>query len=195
MNRLILKLWAVALLGTTMPNVFAAMPGMKGAQHLGITVPNAQEAVDFFVDVIGCEAFFTIGPFGPYKDNWMKKNLNVHKKAIIEVAHFVRCGNGTNLEIFQYTSPDQSRDYVKNSDWGGNHLAFYVEDFDDARAYLKNKGVKLLGGPNHIDGGGADGLRWQYFLAPWGQTLEIVSYPNGMGYMKQTMRRMWDPRD
>lgn len=38
----------------------AGLPGMHGPQHFGFTVPDRQAAVDFFVEVIGREAFFTI---------------------------------------------------------------------------------------------------------------------------------------
>jgi catechol 2,3-dioxygenase-like lactoylglutathione lyase family enzyme len=173
----------------------SAIPGMKGVQHFGFTVPNMQEAVDFFVDVMGCESYFSIGPFGPFNDNWMVDNLNVNKKAVIKVAHMVRCQNGTNFEIFEYTSPDQNKKYVKNSDFGGNHIAFYVTDMDDAVAYLKEKNIKILGEPHTFTDTGMEGLTWVYFMAPWGQQLELVSYPDGQGYEKATNRRLWDPRD
>ncbi len=30
------------------------LPGMRGADHIGITVPDLKPAVDFLVNVIGC---------------------------------------------------------------------------------------------------------------------------------------------
>jgi len=39
------------------------IPGVRGGDHLGITVPKLDEAVSFFVDVIGREAFYKLGPF------------------------------------------------------------------------------------------------------------------------------------
>ncbi len=172
----------------------AGIPGLRGTQHLGITVPNVQEAVDFFVDVIGCEAFYSIGPFGPFEDNWMTVNLNVNEKAVIKIATLVRCENGPSLEIFEYTSPDQSPKPPKNSDIGGHHLAFYVDDMDKAVAYLKEQKVKILGEPHTFTSTGMEGLTWVYFMAPWGMQLEIVSYPYGQGYERNTGSRMWDPR-
>ena len=35
------------------------MPGLRGSFEFGFTVPDLEQAVDFFVDVIGCESFFT----------------------------------------------------------------------------------------------------------------------------------------
>jgi catechol 2,3-dioxygenase-like lactoylglutathione lyase family enzyme len=190
----LLPLGLLALSVISAPS-YAAMPGMKGPQHIGFTVPNLDQAIEFYEDVIGCEAFFSIGPFGPFEDDWMTENLNVNKKAVITLAYTMRCGNGSNFEIFEYTSPDQNKKYVKNSDYGGNHIAFYVEDMNDAVNYLKKQDVKILGEPHTFKETGMEGLTWVYFLTPWGQQLEIVSYPNGQGYESQTERRMWDPRD
>ena len=190
-----LKLLVLVVLSSIVIKANAAMPGMKGPQHIGFTVPNLEQAVTFYEEVIGCEAFFSIGPFGPFEDDWMTVNLDVNKKAVIKLAYTMRCGNGTNFEIFEYSSPDQNKEYLKNSDFGGNHIAFYVEDMNDAVKYLKKHNVKILGEPKTFTDTGMEGLTWVYFLAPWGQQLELVSYPNGQGYERQTERRMWDPRD
>lgn len=172
----------------------AGIPGMRGSQHLGFTVPDVEEATAFFKDVIGCESFYSIGPFGPFDDNWMTENLNVDKKAVISTAHLMRCGNGVNLEIFQYTSPDQRKTLPRNSDIGGHHLAFYVDDMGAAVKFLEEKGIKVLGKPHTFTDTGMKGLTWVYFMAPWGMQLEIVSYPFGQGYEKEMGGRMWDPR-
>ncbi len=172
----------------------AGIPGMRGTQHLGITVPDVKEATAFFNDVIGCESFYSIGPFGPFDNDWMTENLNVNKKAVIKTAHLMRCGNGPALEIFEYTSPDQRTQPPRNSDIGGHHLAFYVDDMEAAVKYLEDKGIRILGKPHTFTETGMAGLTWVYFMAPWGMQLEIVSYPHGQGYEKTTGRRMWDPR-
>lgn len=186
---------AAAVMAAAVPVAQAdSVPGMRGVEHFGFTVPNAQQAVDFFVGVMGCKAFFTIGPFGPFKDNWMKENLNVNPRAVIPVAHLVRCGNGTNFEIFEYTSPDQKTQPPKNSDVGGHHIAFYVDDLKAAMANMRAQGVKFLGEPHLFTEGPLKGLTWIYFMSPWGMQLELVTAPEGRGY-EQTMReRLWDPR-
>ncbi|HJV00835.1 MAG TPA: VOC family protein [Burkholderiaceae bacterium] len=171
----------------------AGMPGMRGAQHLGITVPNMDEAVSFFVNVIGCEASIKLGAF-KFADDWMNVHLNVNPRAEIKRFQMVRCGNGTNLEIFEYGAPGQAKAPPRNSDVGGHHLAFYVDDMDKAVAYLKAKGVRTLGEPSTFKDGPAAGLTWMYFLSPWGMQLEIVSTPQGMAYEKGAKRVLWDPR-
>ncbi|MBV1790173.1 VOC family protein [Marinobacterium sp. D7] len=194
-NKPIQQLALLCLLTSLPALTQAATPGMRGTDHFGFTVPNAEEAVGFLVDVMGCEAFFTIGPFGPFEDDWMSENLDVNPRATIPVAHLVRCGNGTNFEIFEYTSPDQRTQKPKNSDIGGHHIAFYVDDLDEAMTYMKGKGVKFLGAPHPFTSGPLQGLTWIYFLAPWGMQMELVSAPDGKGYEKSTDSRLWDPRD
>ena len=39
------------------------LPGLRGAEHIGFTVPDLEQATDFFVNVIGCEAVYDLGPF------------------------------------------------------------------------------------------------------------------------------------
>ena len=79
-----------------------------------------------------------------------------------------------------------------NSDVGGFHLAFYVDDLDEAVDYLKSRGVKVLGEPT-VSGGANEGQRWVYFLAPWGLQFEMVSYPDGKAYEAGRERLLWSP--
>ena len=167
------------------------LPGLRGTDHIGFTVPNLQQAVDFFVNVIGCEPFYELGPFSA-ADNWMNEHLNVRHDAVMKRLKFLRCKSGSNFEIFEYQSSDQNSQQPKNSDVGGHHLAFYVDDMDSAVSYLKSKGIQVLGDPTYSKNASA-GQRWVYFLSPWGMQLELVSYPEGKAYEKETDRRLWHP--
>jgi len=168
------------------------LPGLRGADHIGFTVPNLDEAVDFFVNVLGCEEFYELGPF-QFDDDWMQEHLNVHPRAVMKKLRFLRCRNGSNFEIFEYEAPDQNVSQPRNSDVGGHHIAFYVDDFDAALQYLQSHGVRILGEPTVRTAGPSAGQTWVYFLAPWGMQLELVSFPNGKGYEKLTDRRLWHP--
>ena len=171
-----------------------SLPGLRGTDHIGFTVPDLTEAVDFFVNTIGCEELYELGPFR-FEDDWMQTHLNVHPRTVMTKQRFLRCGHGSNFEIFEFDAPDQNTVQPKNSDIGGHHLAFYVDDFDAALAFLKSKGVRILGEPTVRTKGPVAGQTWVYFLAPWGMQLELVSYPNGKGYEKETSRRLWHPAD
>lgn len=168
------------------------MPGLRGTDHIGFTVPDLDQAVRFFVDVIGCEAFYDLGPFQSDSD-WMAEHLNIHPRAVMKRLKFLRCRNGSNFEIFEYESPDQNRTQPRNSDVGGHHLAFYVDDMAAALEHLRKHGVRILGEPTVRESGPSGGQTWVYFLSPWGMQLELVSYPRGKAYERDTPRRLWHP--
>ena len=43
--------------------------------------------------------------------------------------------------------------------------------------------------------GPSAGLRWVYFVSPWGMTMELVSYPKGMAYEGGTKDILWKPAE
>lgn len=167
-------------------------------EHVGLTVPNLKEACNFFENVLGAEVMFT-GARNVRSDDsdWMRENLNVDPRAVITELCFVRMLNGTNFELFEYESPDQKVVNIKNSDVGGYHFAFYVEDIDLAVAYLKAQGLSVIGEPKTVAEGPNRGLRWCYFLTPWGLQLEVVSSPEGTDFDNRAVqdgsRRLFHP--
>lgn len=168
------------------------LPGLRGTDHVGFTVPDLEQAVDFFVNVLGCEPLYELGPFRSDAD-WMQAHLGVHPRTVMRKLRFLRCAFGSNFELFEYESPDQNRQQPLNSDVGGHHLAFYVDDIGAALEYLRAKGVRILGEPTVRTAGPNAGQTWIYFLSPWGMQLELVSFPGGKGYEKETDRRLWHP--
>ncbi len=170
------------------------LPGLRGTDHVGFTVPDLEEATVFFVNVLGCEQFYDLGPFQA-DDDWMQRQLNVHPRAVVRKLRFFRCKNGSNYEVFEYESPDQVAEPPKNSDIGGHHLALYVDDMDAAVNYLKKHGIRVLGEPVVRKVGPSAGQTWVYFLSPWGMQFELVSFPEGKGYEKTVSSRLWHPAD
>ncbi len=184
---------AMALAGLASPALAQGLPGLKGPDHFGLTVPKLSEAVAFFKDVLGCQEFYPLGPFADDAGTWMQDHLNVNPRAKITDMRLMRCGSGANLEIFEYSSPDQNATGPKNSDIGGHHVAFYTSDMEGAVKHLQDKGVKVLGSPTKMEQGPSAGETWVYFLAPWGMQLELVSYENGKAYEKDYQGRLWNP--
>ena len=156
------------------------LPGLRGLDHVGITVPDLEQATRFLIDVIGCEYMYTLGPFQS-DENWMAEHLGVHPRAVMQELHFFRCGGQAVFEVFQYSAPDQNLTPPKNSDVGGHHVALYVEDMDEAVAHLKSHNVEIFDAPTSSNGA-SEGQRWLYFRAPWGMQFELVSYPQGKAF-------------
>lgn len=156
------------------------IPGLRRLDHIGFTVPDLDEASRFLVEVLGCRYLYSMGPFQSDGD-WMREHLNVHPRAVVHENRFFRCGDQAVFEVFQYSAPDQNDVIPSNSDIGGHHVALYVDDLDAAVAYLKTRGVAVLGEPTPSKGPG-EGNRWVYFMAPWGMQFELVSYPRGKAF-------------
>lgn len=184
---------AALLAGTVCAS--AAMPGMRGHDHTGFTVPDMDQAVTFFTDIVGCQKIMSFGPFADDKGHFMTDLLGVDAKAVIENITQMRCGMGSNIELFKYKAPDQRDLQAKNSDIGAFHLAFYVDDIKAAKAFLDSKGVPTRLGPFPVEGGPAAGQAILYFQSPWGLQLEAITYPNGMAYEKDGGPILWSTRD
>lgn len=153
--------------------------GLKKSDHIGFTVPNLDEAISFFKSLFKAE---TVGEAKDFKsdDNWMLDHLNVHPRAEIKKMVLLKLFDGTELEIFEYYSPDQQTQIPKNSDYGGHHLAFEVEDIDKAIEFIAEKGLKLFStyttNASNLSNirGELRGLKWIYFESPWGMMFELV---------------------
>lgn len=169
-----------------------ALPGMRGTDHIGFTVPDLDQARDFFVRILGCELVYSLGPFAHAQGEWMREHLNVHPRTIMRRLDFYRCGNGSNFEVFDYDPADGQAAQPRNSDIGGHHLALYVDDLDVAIAYLRAEGITILGEPTASTSSSL-GQRWVYFLSPWGMQFELVSYPGGKAYEKDAAVLLWHP--
>jgi glyoxylase I family protein len=94
--------------------------------------------------------------------------------------------------VFLYESADGQRSQPRNSDIGGYHIAFYVDDLDAAVAFLREHDVEVMGAPT-TSKQAAEGQRWIYFRAPWGLQFELVSFPGGKAYENGAERRLWHP--
>ncbi|WP_066039684.1 VOC family protein [Herbiconiux solani] len=167
------------------------IPTLRGAEHLGFTVPDMEEAHTFFVDVIGAEHIYSL-PAMQKDDDWMQEHLNVDPRSVVNEIRFYRCGHGPNFEVFEYQPAADQRPQPRNSDLGGHHIAFYVDDLDAAIAYLRESGIRVLGEPTASRNASA-GQRWIYFLSPWGMQFELVSYPDGKAYEKDAPVLLWHP--
>lgn len=152
------------------------VPTLRAVDHVAYTVPDLQQAIRFFVDHFGGEVVFYDGPFVDEKSDGMSRRLDVHPRARSKIA-MLRLGQYHNIELFEYESPDQRAIPPRNSDLGGHHLAFYVDDIDRAYEYVKEiPGVLMQEGPNGVDSAApVAGQRWCYFRTPWGMQLEMTT--------------------
>ena len=157
------------------------LPGLSHVDHVGLTVPNLDAAVQFYCDVIGGHELYRIGPFDAAEiprladgRDWTEAHINV-AGARLTIA--CSASNQCMLELFQYDRPADRNDRPpRNCDFGGHHIAFKVEDIEVAKHYLQDRGCKVMDGPIVLDHGPCATTRVNYVLDPWGNQLELVEY-------------------
>ena len=160
-----------------------------GMHHIGITVPDINEGIAFFKAVFGAVEVVRPGPFD-VDEALMRRRLETPGHTRINDLVFLRCGAGTNVELFEYSGEDSTARPRRNSEIGGTHLCFEVEDVFESVERLRAQGIEFLEGPNTVTEGPLAGFNWIYFNAPWGQSLEIASF-SSLGYEKDTPERLW----
>ena len=110
-------------------------------EHIGITVPNMEEAIRYWEDVMGLKCY------------------NIEEVADQKVkTAFFKIGE-VKIELLEPTSPDSTiaKFIESNGGKGGmHHIAFAVENTDEALADAEAKGVRLI---DKTSRGGAEGLK------------------------------------
>ena len=64
-----------------------------------------EQAADFFINVLGCKEAMSFGPFSDEKGTFMADLLNVNPRAVINQITQIRCGYGSNIELFNTVRP------------------------------------------------------------------------------------------
>jgi catechol 2,3-dioxygenase-like lactoylglutathione lyase family enzyme len=165
---------------------------LVGLDHVGLTVPDINQAIEWFEDILGAKAPLT---FGPFTGSFLERAIGVPPGTQIDQITMLRIGHSANLELFEYEASPQRHDMPKNSDWSGHHVAFYVTDIQAAVDYMDSRGVTRLLGPFTITDGPAAGQSINYFRTPWDSYIEFISYPNGMAYQfAPGVHPLWSPK-
>jgi len=148
---------------------------IRYADHVGLTVPDLDQAVSFFVDVLGAteQARFAV------HDNpeVMEHGIGVHPQASLD-AVLLQLTPGLSVELFQYQARGQDTRMPEVSDVGGHHLCVVVEDLDAALAELRSRPDVRAGIPGRVSYGPHAGGRWLYFRTSWGLVIELIADPS-----------------
>ena len=160
----------------------AGLPGLRGLEHVAVSVPNLDAATEFFQRVLGWPVAFVAGPFADSDGDWMARNFDLHPRAAVRELAVVRSPL-VNFELLEGTAPDQSTSWPRLLDIGGLHLALYVDDIDTAHKYLVDQGCESLGGTKPLGGPETgDGAAFGHLRTPFGLYLELITYPHGRRY-------------
>src|SRR5690625_2800008 len=110
--------------------------------HTGFVVPDIDEAVTFFTEVLHFELLFQPEPLS-FSDDRLKRSFGVHAQSSVEGAAFLQYG-GKKIELVQWTDPEQQAG-PKPADIGTAHLAISVTDLDRAYTYFESVQVYQFG--------------------------------------------------
>ncbi|WIB59368.1 VOC family protein [Curtobacterium sp. MCLR17_007] len=166
---------------------------VRGVDHIGLTVPDIDQATDFFVD--GFDAVALYDRF--LRSEPVRGDLDVQRR--LGIPHTMAQGalrmlalpNGPGLELFEYHGRGQ-RAAARPSDLGWQHVAFYVDDLDRALARVEAIGGHRYADPRDLGGNESGaGNRFVYVGTPWGSTLELITYPTPQEAEMGAPRRKW----
>lgn len=102
---------------------------IKNVDHIGIAVPNLEEALNFYEDVLGFKC----------------KGSEIVEDQKVKVA-FLPVGD-TEIELLESTSDDGpiAKFIEKNGGRGGiQHIALRVDNVEEAIEEIKSKGYKMI---------------------------------------------------
>ncbi|BAS12646.1 glyoxalase/Bleomycin resistance protein/dioxygenase [Arthrobacter sp. Hiyo8] len=77
------------------------LPGLQHTDHVGLTVPNLDEGIRFFVEVLGAEELYR-SERGP-DEEFMPTNFDVPADAKLTLA-MLRLPPNLNIELFEWSS-------------------------------------------------------------------------------------------
>lgn len=111
---------------------------IKKIDHLGIAVKDMEAAIKFYEDALGLTVTKT----------------EVVEEQKVKVA-FIPVGD-SKVELLESTSPDGPvAKYIEKNGEGIQHIAYKVDNIDEALAQLKARGVRLIDEKPRIGAGGA----------------------------------------
>ncbi|WP_445492752.1 VOC family protein [Niallia sp. 03133] len=105
----------------------------RGIDHIGITVPDIEEATRFLVDAFGAEVCYDVQKPEqlPMEGAEMEKQLGLPISSKIIHMRLMKIEKGSTIELFKHDAKDQKAP-VKWMDYGLQHFALYTDDIEVA---------------------------------------------------------------
>lgn len=142
--------------------------------HVGLNVPNLDEAVAFFIDAFGAKEVFRIERFSDIKGGSMER-LGAAREAAFELV-MLQLGSG-RLELLRWWSPNPVDPGLRSSDVGASHIAVKVANVEQALESLRaREDVWVVGEPVTFETGATPGLTNAFVTTSWGALIELVNW-------------------
>jgi catechol 2,3-dioxygenase-like lactoylglutathione lyase family enzyme len=167
----------------------------RGIDHVGLTVPDIQEAERFLIDGLGAEFLYeTLSDRDPPLGGpEVERLVRLPAKTQINVIRMYKMGTGPGIELFQYTT-DEQRPPARGCDFGWQHVALYVDDMEATAARAVAAGAERLNPAwSLMNSESGDRSAFCFLSMPFGGLLELITYPSAQLYESTTPLRRWKP--
>ena len=160
------------------------LPITRGINHIGLTVPNIEEATTFFKEALDGLIAYDSQTYvdEPRAGEFVEHVLGIEKGAKIIKKRMMVFGNGPNIEMFE-VKLDNQRNPLKLEDLGYNHISLFVDNMDQAIEDAVKAGAEPLS-EKHDNSRYEDSEQSSsvYLKTSWNLLIELQSIPNGYYY-------------
>lgn len=169
---------------------------VRGIDHIGITVPDIEQATLFFEQAFNARVLYH--SVEPGDDNIdpeaQQKTLRLFPGTKIRAIRMLAMPHGPGVELFEMHGPEQQNP-ARPSDFGLQHFAVYVDDFKESISRFTAAGGEMFTEPKPLSfpAEKGEGNAFCYGKTPWGSVVELISWPSPMPYEKETNLRRWKP--
>lgn len=132
-------------------------------EHTGFVVPDIEEAVDFFTQILGFEVLLRPQAMS-FEDDRLTRYFGVYLHSKVVGAAFLQYG-GKKIELVQWEAPGQQRTVQNPGDVGVAHLALTVSNLDAAINFLRSKNVLIRE---------FCPIGFIYISTPWGMEIQLM---------------------
>ena len=167
-----------------MNGVLIMANNIKGINHVGLTVPNIEEATEFFKNAFGAKIAYDGLSYDddPRQGEEVERMLGLSKGSKIVKQRMIVIGNSANIEMFEIVS-DLQDGPLKLVDLGFNHISLFVENMDKAINDARDAGaIPLSEKHDNSRYEDSDESSSVYLKTNWNLLIELQSIPNGYYY-------------
>lgn len=143
--------------------------------HVGISVPDLDVAVDFLAEAFGASVLFR---FDDIVDatGAVPRRLGAHPDASFSLV-MLEIGSA-RVELLSWTSPRTDGSIPVVDAPGGVHLGISVPDIQQSLERLRDRpDTDVIGEPVTFDSGSTAGLTNAFALTSWGLLIELLQWP------------------
>lgn len=156
---------------------------IKAVDHVAMTVPDLDQATEFFQKAFGGEIVVEGLKFDqpPWEGRYPEVSFGMPRGGKIRARRVINIGGEVNIELFVFEGMEH-REPAHTYDYGLQHFAVYVDDLSETAKNVLDAGGKLYAEDEVIQAvkqGHGPKNGWMYCETPWGSVIEIVTFQEG----------------